>query len=336
VSSSVTVRPDRLSYARPKTEAGDANAPDLVGLRVGAVLTDHSTNHTARQRIAAGASLTGYAVQVRPGAMHSEPRSFDVVTSAVQDGDGRVVGTRGISRDVTERRRIEEALRASEEKLRDLAHGRVRVREEERKRLGLDLHDGVCQELVGIGILVEAVRVRLGTDEPGSSDLARAVGYLSELVEHLRSLAGELRPVQLHDLGLEGSLRSLVAGMAPPETEITLSLPEALPRLDEETEIAVYRVAQEAMINATRHGDARRIEVTLSISLPDARLHLEVRDDGRGFDPARTRPGALGLVGMEERALAIRGALTVEPVPGVGTTIRFDCPLARRMPATAA
>jgi PAS domain S-box-containing protein len=308
----------------------------FVGQRVSACLTDHAANYIARDRIAAGASVTGHAVQVRPGAMHREPRWFDVVTSAVQDGDGRIVGIRGICRDVTERRRAEDALRISEEKLRDLAHGQVRIREEERKRLGLDLHDDVCQELVGIGILVEAVRTRLGTQAPGSSDLARAVGYLSELVEHLRNLAGELRPLQLHDLGLEGSLRSLVAGMAPPETEIALSLPAALPRLDEETEIAVYRVAQEAIINATRHGDARRIEVTLSISVPDARLYLEVRDDGGGFDPARTRPGALGLVGMEERALAIRGVLTVEPVAGVGTTIRFECPLSRRMPATAA
>jgi two-component system sensor histidine kinase UhpB len=212
----------------------------------------------------------------------------------------------------------------------------VRVREEERKRLGLDLHDDVCQEIVGIGILVEAVRTRLGTDAPGSSELARAVRYLSELVEHLRSLAGELRPLQLQDLGLEGSLRSLVAGMAPPETAIALTLPEAMPRLDEEIEIAVYRVAQEAIINATRHGDARRIQVTLAISVPDARLNLEIHDDGRGFDPSRTRPGALGLIGMEERALAVRGSLTVEPIPGSGTTVRFECPLVRRASANAA
>lgn len=311
-------------------------AAKFVGRPLGALLTDHPANVMARDRLAAGASPTPYAVQVRPGALHAEPRWFDVVTSDVRNSRDEVIGIRGISRDVTERRRIEDALRASEEKLRDLAHGQVRVREEERKRLGLDLHDDVCQEIAGIGILLEAVRMRLGTDAPGSSDLARAVRYLSELVEHLRSLAGELRPLQLHDLGLEGSLRSLVAGMAPPETRITLALPAAMPRLDEETEIAVYRVAQEAILNATRHGDARRIDVTLSLSEPDARLHLEVRDNGRGFDAARTRPGALGLIGMEERALAVRGRLAVDPAPGVGTTIRFECPLVPRAPANAA
>jgi PAS domain S-box-containing protein len=305
-------------------------AATFVGLPLGTLLTDHPANVVVRDRLATGASPTPYAVQVQPGALHGEPRWFDVVTSDVRNSHDEVIGIRGISRDVTERRRIEEALRASEEKLRDLAHGQVRVREEERKRLGLDLHDDVCQEIAGIGILVEAVRTRLGTDAPGSSDLARAVRYLGELLEHLRSLAGELRPLQLQDLGLEGSLRSLVAGMAPPDVEITLAMPDAMPRLDEETEIAVYRVAQEAIINATRHGDARRIDVTLSLSEAARRLHLEVRDDGRGFDPARTRPGALGLIGMEERALAVRGTLAVEPVPGVGTTVRFECPLVRR------
>ncbi|MEO6027850.1 MAG: PAS domain-containing sensor histidine kinase [Candidatus Binatia bacterium] len=310
-------------------------AATLVGVPLRTVMTKHPTNTAEWERIsAAGANLTAYTVQVRPGATHGEPRWFDVVTSVVRDSQDRVIGIRGISRDVTERRRIEEALRASEEKLRELAHGQVRVREEERKRLGLDLHDDVCQEVAGIGILVEAVRTRLGSDAPGSADLARAVRYLSELVEHLRSLAGELRPLQLHDLGLEGSLRSLVAGLVATETQITLALPAALPRLDEETEIAVYRVAQEALSNATRHGDARWIQVTVSVS--DARLHLEVRDDGCGFDPARTRPGALGLVGMEERALAIRGSLTVDSAPGVGTTLRFECPLAQPMPANAA
>ncbi len=310
-------------------------AATLVGLPLRAVLTDHPTNTAAWERIvAAGASPTSYTVQVRPGALHSEPRWFDVVTSVVRDVHDQAVGVRGISRDITERRRIEEALRASEEKLRDLAHGQVRVREEERKRLGLDLHDDVCQELTGIGILVEAARTRLGADAPASADLTRVVRYLGKLVEHLRSLAGELRPLQLPELGLEGSLRSLVAGFAASETSITLALPVALPRLDEETEIAIYRVAQEALSNATRHSDALGIQVTVTVA--NARLYLEVRDDGCGFDPARIRPGALGLVGMEERALAVGGSLAIESVPGIGTTVRFDCPLAQPMPANAA
>jgi signal transduction histidine kinase len=309
-------------------------AATLVGLPLRELLTRHPANVTARERLTAGASPTPYAVQVQPGAMHSEPRWFDVVTSVVRDVHEQIVGIRGISRDITERRRIEEALRASEEKLRDLAHGQVRVREEERKRLGLDLHDDVCQELIGIGILVEAARTRLGDDAPASADLTRVVRYLGKLVEHLRSLAGELRPLQLPELGLEGSLRSLVAGFAASETSITLALPVALPRLDEETEIAIYRVAQEALSNATRHSDALGIQVTVTVA--NARLYLEVRDDGCGFDPARIRPGALGLVGMEERALAVGGSLAIESVPGIGTTVRFDCPLAQPMPANAA
>ena len=301
-------------------------AATLVGLPLRAVLTDHPTNADSphRERIAAGASPTplhGSGSSRRPTR---EPRWFDVVASAVRDAHDRVVGIRGISRDVTERRRIEEALRASEEKLRDLAHGQVRVREEERKRLGLDLHDDVCQELVGIGILIESVRTRLGADAPGRADLARVVRYLSELVEHLRSLAGELRPLQLPDLGLEGSLRSLVAGMAASETQITLALPVALPRLDEETEIAVYRVAQEALSNATRHSDARRIQVTVAVADgsaaprgPRRRTRLRSRPD----TTRRARPRRHGGACPRSRAAVWRSTRFRASAPPSASTV---------------
>ena len=115
------------------------------------------------------------------------------------------------------------------------------------------------QELIGIGILVESVRVRFDADAPGRADLGRVVRYLAELVEHLRGLARELRPLQLPDLGLQGSLHSLATGMTSPQTRVTVALPVAMPRLDEETEIAVYRIAQEALANATRHAGARQV-----------------------------------------------------------------------------
>jgi two-component system, NarL family, sensor histidine kinase UhpB len=308
-----------------------------VGLSLRAVMTDHPANAEVESvwaRIAAGGSPEAYTVQVRPGALHPEPRWFDVVASPVRDARDRIVGIRGISRDVTARRRAEEALRASREKLRQLAHGQVRVREEERKRLGIDLHDDVCQELVGIGILIESVRARLGVDAPGRGELARAVRYLGELVDHLRGLARDLRPLQLPDLGLQGSLRALVAGMTSPDIRVMLALPATLPRLDEETEIAVYRIAQEALTNATRHGGARQVHV--AIAVVDGRMRLEVRDDGRGFDPAGTEPGTLGLVSMEERALAVGGSLDVESASGAGTIVRLTCPLALPTPASAA
>ncbi len=304
-------------------------ASEVVGMPVRAMLTDHPVNadlESAWAGMLAGGSPALRTVQVRPGPRFAEPRWFDVAASAVRDAQGRVVGIRGISRDVTERTRAEEELRRSKQKLRQLAQRQVHVREEERKRLGLDLHDNVCQELVGIGILIESVLERLDADAPGRDDLARVVRYLGELGDHLRGLARDLRPLQLPDLGLEGSLRALIRGMTTPDTEVTLDLPVVLPRLGDETEIAIFRIAQEALLNAVRHSGAHRIDVGLAVV--DRRLRLEVRDDGRGFDPAAEHPDTLGLVSMEERALALRGDLAVESAPGGGTIVRLDCPIA--------
>jgi signal transduction histidine kinase len=256
------------------------------------------------------------------------------------DARGRRVELQSVGFDVTERRAAADALwasleelRQSEEKLRLLAQRQVAVREEERKRVGFDLHDGVCQELIGIGIMVESIRERHAAQlGDGAAELTRVGRYLGEVVEHLRLLAGELRPMLLHDLGLEGSLRSLALGLASAQTSITAAFPTAIPRLEETAEVTVYRIAQEALTNALRHARARAVRVELGIA--DGRLRLVIADDGCGFDPSRRRTTALGLLSMEERALALGGRLGVTSAPGAGTTILLDCPLLVRARAS--
>ncbi len=264
-----------------------------------------------------------------------------VTRALVRDRDGNPSYMIGQVEDVTERRRAEAALRASveelrvrEEQLRLLAQRQVRVREEERRRLGFDLHDDVCQELVGTGIMVESVRGRVQAMDPESSrQLARVGRHLNELGEHLRLVARELRPMLLHDLGLEDSLRSLAAGMST-TTPITTHVPTPIPRLAEDVEVAVYRIVQEAITNALRHAHAGAIVVTLAAS--EGVLTAEIRDDGRGFEVRARQRDALGLVGMEERAWAVGGTLRVVSAPGRGTTVVLTCPLLRRIPRPAA
>jgi PAS domain S-box-containing protein len=255
--------------------------------------------------------------------------------------DGALVEIQGAGRDVTGRREAQEALRrtvhalqTSEDNLRRLAHRQTLIREEERKRVGFDLHDDVCQELVGVGILIESARRRMGADTPGYDELGRGVRYVNEVVEHLRKLARELRPMQLHDLGLTGSLRALADGMSSSKTTVAAVVPAEVPRLDEHTEVAVYRIAQEAVANALRHGAPTHVSISLAATAD--RLELEVRDDGRGFDPKAARVGAGGLASMEERALALGGLLEVHSAPGTGASVRLHCPLRERTPASAA
>jgi PAS domain S-box-containing protein len=269
-------------------------------------------------------------------------RWFEWDASGITDASGAVVEVQIAGRDVTERRAVADQLRssldelrASQEKLRLLAQRQVEIREQERTRLGFDLHDDVCQELVGIGILAESVRSRLGPiPSEAATDLQRIARYLNEVVEHVRLLARDLRPMLLHDLGLEESLRALAVGLLSPETQVTASFSTHVPRLEQSAEVTVYRIAQEALTNATRHAHARTIALTLQTT--DHALALEVRDDGCGFDPKHRRGQALGLLSMEERALALGGRLDVRSTPGRGTVIRLECPLARRSPKSAA
>jgi len=249
-----------------------------------------------------------------------------VTASLVRDAAGTPLYYLGQIQDITERHRAEEALKASHEKLRLLARRQVSIREEERTRLGFDLHDDVCQELVGVGILVESLRRKLAPmAAEHTAEFERVIRYLAGVVEHLRLLARDLRPFLLQDLGLEGSLGSLAVGMSTPTLAVTTRITAPIPRLDPETEVTVYRVAQEALSNAVRHAGARAIVVTLAIA--QGELTLEVRDDGDGFDPAARKAMPLGLASMEERALALGGRLEIRSAPGAGTTVVLRCPV---------
>jgi PAS domain S-box-containing protein len=250
---------------------------------------------------------------------------------AITDGAGVVTEIQGVGHDVTERRAADEALQRSlaalrerEEQLRLMGMQQVAIREEERKRLSFDLHDGVCQELVGIGILIESAR-QWGVAHAADETLTRAQAHLRTLGEHLRMLARDLRPLQLADLGLGECLRALAAGMTTDTVHVTVAIPTPIPRLGEEVEVAVYRVAQEALANAVRHAQAHNVALTLATS--GGKLALEVRDDGRGFDRDQLRSAALGLVAMEERAVALGGRLHVVSAAAAGTVVRLECPL---------
>lgn len=278
----------------------------------------------ARQRGDAIPPAQEYRVVTKSGEVRWV--EFDAVLIDYQ-GAPAILGN---VRDVTERKLAEEALRnslgelkASEERLRLLSQRQVAIREEERKRIGFDLHDGVCQELIGVGILIASVRERLQPEaRDAAAAIGRAVGYLNDVVEHLRVLARELRPMILHDLGLEASLGSLAAGLSTPERPIAVELASPIPRLAEDVELAVYRIAQEALTNAVRHADARSIVV--SVTVLDGHLRLAVSDDGRGFDSLARSPQALGLAGMHERATALGGRFSIASAPGAGTTIAVE------------
>ena len=257
------------------------------------------------------------------GSVHT----YISVKFPLRDEHGRPEGICGISTDITVRQ-------AAELQLRRLAQQLVTIREEERQRLSFRIHDEICQELTGVTFMLAAAQRRL-TPETGAdaiAELDRANGQLMHVIDHLRSVARGLHPVLLRDLGLAESLRALAQTLSTPRITIDLDVDDTLPALAADVSLAVYRITQESVLNAVRHADAKRIRVTLAAD--GAAIRLRVADDGRGFDARAATPRGLGLLGMEQRAIAVGGTLAVDSEPGGGTRVSFECQPWGKQPAT--
>lgn len=224
----------------------------------------------------------------------------------------------GLLSDVTEQRRSEQALRSAQSQLRELAarlqedHDRLRV------ELARDLHDQLGQTLSALKLELDML------GRQGAEGVPRLRALLDEAVSTVRDISRELRPPML-ELGLLPALRAHAADLSMrSDFDVALRLPATLPALPQAAAGGLYRIAQEALNNVSRHAGAR--EVLLQVRIDAHQLELLVQDDGRGFDPSGAE-GGLGLLGMRERATQIGAALQLESAPGRGTRVRVAWPL---------
>jgi two-component system, NarL family, sensor histidine kinase UhpB len=227
--------------------------------------------------------------------------------------------------ETTEVERIELAfvrmIRRLEAERRRAGSAALRAQEEERARVARDLHDEVNQSLTGLLLRLEAVREAAPPElEP---ELARTRSLANQAMQELLSLARQLRPTALDDLGLAAAIAGQVEQLRRSGLEAELATGGDFSDLDDDVQLVVYRVAQEALTNAARHSEAGRISVSLRRA--GSGVELEVADDGRGFAFAQSERG-LGIGGMRERALLIGAELTIESRPGHGTTVRLTVP----------
>ena len=199
--------------------------------------------------------------------------------------------------------------------------------EEEVRRIAHALHDEAGQLLVSVHLALQEVSG--GLPPRAREQLGKIRGPLDEIEKHLRRLSHELRPTVLDDLGLLPALEFLAQGViARFGVPITVDGPRS-PRLPSSVEIALYRIVQEALRNATKHAGARRVGIRVAVEAEMVRCLI--KDDGRGFDvvAALDRKGerGLGLIGMRERVNALSGQLTIDSAPGRGTELRITIPL---------
>ena len=229
--------------------------------------------------------------------------------------------------DMTETRRNEELLRG-------LSHRLVRAQETERGRVALELHDHItqllCAVLIRSQIFVDKLPLRQGALRAEASGLHGMVGRIAEEVERISQ---NLRPSVLEHLGLatllcrdsEEFARRIGVGLQLNCVKLTKRLPS-------ETELAFYRIHQEALKNVERHARARHVNVLLTRD--GLGVEMTIRDDGVGFNVDRPPGGhtaktGLGLLGMRERAACVGGVLSIESIPGHGTAIRLSVPFSK-------
>jgi signal transduction histidine kinase len=215
----------------------------------------------------------------------------------------------------------------------DLQHSRQRLvstREEERRRLRRDLHDGLGPMLAAQTLKVGAARALLPPEATAADRLLDQLeDDLATSLADIRRLVYNLRPPALDELGLVDAIRenaalySAHAGSGPTGVRISVAAPERLPALPAAVEVAAYRIVQEALANVVRHANAHTCQVELSI---DAALHVSIVDDGLGI-PKERRAG-VGLTSMRERAEELGGTCIVEPAPMAGTRVLAHLPLA--------
>jgi signal transduction histidine kinase len=271
----------------------------------------------------------------RSGQRHLISWSSTAVTEA-QDATRHLVW---VGVDVTEARLAEHALqqteilRHSQEQLRTLTAGLVEAQEEERRRISQELHDDISQRLAALAIQAEVLHQAHGIS---ADELQGKLGELQKqmeaLSEDLRHTARNLHPFTLTQLGLEPALRSYCAEFSSLKQFKVRFTARALPgTIPSAVALCVYRVVQEALGNVAKHAGAKRAVVSVSGS--GGALHVDIRDNGHGFDLDQAKGKGLGLISMEERVRQLGGTFSISPRPGDGTRIEIRIPVKTEPPA---
>lgn len=216
---------------------------------------------------------------------------------------------------------------------RRLAHRLLSAREEERQHLARELHDEFGQYLASLNAESSYARELADEGMPALRPCADSIGHtVGHMMEALQRILQGLRPLGLDEFGLIAALEQLIASWNQHcrSTRFTLTADPGLEALTDNINVSLYRIIQESLTNAVRHGQARDVQVTLQRT-PDG-LALSIRDDGQGPQPSDTtrKPGGFGRLGMEERVLALGGTLSIQAPPPRGTLVSVHLPLGHR------
>jgi two-component system NarL family sensor kinase len=273
----------------------------------------------------------------------------NVIITAIRDDDGTLIGFGKVTRDFTERMKMERSLREevaqrretelhlqnSEKSLRELSLHLLRTQDEERRRIGRELHDSLGQSLTALKIKLDMLgTVAARKNDEVASEIAECVGLAEESLKEVRTISYLMYPPMLEEMGLASAIRWYVDGFsARSGIDTTFEVENDLGRLQRDVELALFRVLQESLTNVHRHSGSQTAHIRLLMG--NGRVTLEVTDTGKGIVPGLLEQsgqdwtGALGvgLRGMKERMRQLGGSLEVVSTEK-GTAVSAMIPVA--------
>lgn len=274
--------------------------------------------------------ITGEASEVEvtldaPVTQDTEAACYQIRLSPEHNQHGVLVSILAIGRNISAMRIVERRLKESHAQLRQLSTHREADREEERKRIAREIHDELGQQLTVLRMGISLLHLQFGNDHPLLKERVQALIARTDVtIQAVRNIATSLRPAAL-DMGLNSGLDWLVSEFSQ-NTGIRCRLraPATRFRLDDDYTTAIFRVIQESLTNVARHAQASKVDVRLERNAKH--LQIEVRDNGKGLDSGQLPKGALGMLGMHERAHALGGTVIIHSSPGQGTRVRMNIP----------
>lgn len=315
-----------LAYVNPAMcrMMGAAQPKDLVGLHLATFVEDGPGAPVMEEYLAV---LFREGRWAREGHMRTLQGTLLPIHNSsflIRDDEGKPVYVAGIVTDITERKRVDEALQKEKRTLKHL----LQSSDHERQLIAYDIHDGLAQQLAGAIMRFDTYH---HLDGSGSKEAAKtfdsAMAMLRQGHFEARRLISGVRPPILDESGVVDAIAHLVNEQCRtkgPEIDFFNSV--TFDRLTPSLENAIYRIAQEAILNACKHSGSETVRV--DVVQEDDRLRVSVQDWGRGFDIAAIEADRFGLDGIRERARLLGGSCSIQSTPGKGTHVTVEVPMA--------
>lgn len=255
--------------------------------------------------------------------------NISLTVSPIKDDRGRVIGASKVARDITERKEADEARKNAE-----VSAKLLQVQDAEKRRIARELHDGVGQLLVAIGMNISQIlREKTRLTDATAQCVVENKSLVEQATSEIRTVSYLLHPPMLDEMGLSSALLMYIEGFAKrSKVNVSFESPEDLGRLPQDCELTLFRVVQECLTNIHRHSGSATATVTLSRAAEE--VTLEVKDSGKGIGEETTKninagvSAGVGMRGMQERVKSLRGRLTVHS-NSKGTSIQVTLPIPR-------